>query len=299
MKGSPFTQLCRQAAVLQHPARADLHTHSTFSDGTHTPQALVERALAAKLSAIAVTDHDTTAGVEPTRAAAESRIEVIAGVEITSEFRGHEIHLLGYFIDLDDEPLQRALADVRQGRRERLIEMARRLQARGVSVVEEIEAMPAEVSLGRRHLASLLVAQGHTRSLHDAFRRWLCVPELASIPKVRLPASKALALIREAGGVSSWAHPPETTDVAAILELRDLGLRAVECAYPWTKPSHGKRLRAIAEQLGMAISGGSDSHDASRAVGVRGVTGTQLQALRGMARQTVCSKKAFGPLAQG
>src|SRR3954467_4975749 len=107
MKGSPFTRLCRQLTVLR-PGRADLHTHTTFSDGTHTPEGLVERAVKAGLKAVAVTDHDTTAGVEPARAAAGGAVEVIAGVEVTAEFRGAEVHLLGYFVDPEDAPLSAA-----------------------------------------------------------------------------------------------------------------------------------------------------------------------------------------------
>ena len=105
MKGSPFTDLCGRLAVLRNPGRADLHTHTTFSDGTHTPESLVERAIEAGLMAVAVTDHDTTSGVEPVRQAAGAAIEVIAGVEVTSEFRGAEVHLLGYFVRTDDAAL--------------------------------------------------------------------------------------------------------------------------------------------------------------------------------------------------
>jgi hypothetical protein len=137
MKGASFTSLCRQLTVLR-PGRADLHTHTTFSDGTHTPASLVERAIKAGLKAVAVTDHDTTAGVEPARAAAAGGIEVIAGVEVTAEFRGAEIHLLGYFVRPDDEPLGAALRDLRAARRERLLEMARRLKPSGVDVEADV-----------------------------------------------------------------------------------------------------------------------------------------------------------------
>src|SRR3954468_8999088 len=147
MKGSPFTHLCRQLAVVRSPFRADLHTHTIFSDGTHTPEGLVERAIKAGLKAIAVTDHDTTAGIDPARAAANGQIEIIAGVEATAEFHGSEIHLLGYFFDTKNVVLAEALAKVRASRRERLSEMARRLQGLGVSVVDEVAALPAVVSV--------------------------------------------------------------------------------------------------------------------------------------------------------
>src|SRR3954463_11387946 len=167
MKGSPFTRLCRQLTVLR-PGRADLHTHTTFSDGTHTPAGLVERAIKAGLKAVAVTDHDTTAGVGPARAAAGGALEVVAGAEVTAEYRGAEVHLLGYFVRPDDGPLAAALADLRASRRERLVEMARRLRPAGVDLEDAVAALPEEVSVGRRHLARLLIDRGHTGSLHGA-----------------------------------------------------------------------------------------------------------------------------------
>lgn len=286
MKGSPFTHLCGRLAVLRSPGRADLHTHTTFSDGTHTPSSLVERARKAGLTAVAVTDHDTTAGVEPARTAAAGTVEVIAGVEITCEFRGAEIHLLGYFVRPEDPALAPALAGLRAARRERLIEMARRLQPLGPNVVEAIQAMPDSVSLGRRHLARLLIADGHARSLHGAFAGWLHRPELAGVPKRRLPAADALALVRQAGGVASWAHPPAGTDLPTLEELRSLGLAAVECVYPWPSRAIETRLRQLARAAGLAVTGGSDSHDPdppTRAVGARAVTADELATIRALA----------------
>jgi 3',5'-nucleoside bisphosphate phosphatase len=285
MKGSPFTRLCRGLAVLRNPGRADLHTHTTFSDGTHTPEGLVERAIKAGLRAVAVTDHDTTAGVEPARRAAGGRIEVIAGVEVTAEFRGAEAHLLGYFVDTDDPALSRALADLRAARRTRLVEMAQRLSSLGASVEEDVATLAPEVSVGRRHLARILIARGHAGSLHGAFTRWLGRPEVADVPKRRLPADEAIGLIRGAGGVASWAHPPADTDLRALEELREMGLAAVECAYPWPSRARETRLRQLARAAGLAVTGGSDSHDPgppARAVGARSVTVEELARIRSL-----------------
>src|SRR5262249_8224555 len=154
----------------------------------------------------------TTAGVGPARVAAGGRVEVIAGVEITAEFRGAELHLLGYFINPEDEALGVTLAELRAARRERLIEMARRFRSLGLSVEGDIIALPETTALGRRHLARVLIARGHARSLHDAFTRVLATPELAGIRKQRLPVAEAIALVRGAGGVASWAHPPADVD---------------------------------------------------------------------------------------
>ena len=286
MRGSPFTRLCGRLAVLRDPGRADLHTHTTFSDGTHTPAGLVERAIRAGLKAVAVTDHDTTAGVGPARTAAGNRIEVIAGVEVTAEFRGSEVHLLGYFVDPDDADLSEALAALRAARRTRLVELARRLAALGASVEDDVAALPAAASVCRPHLARLLIDRGHAGSLHDAFTRWLNRPELADVPKRRLPADEAIRLIRGAGGVASWAHPPADADLRALEALREVGLAAVECAYPWPGRARETRLRQLARAAGLAVTGGSDSHDPSpptRAVGARSVTLEELARIRSLA----------------
>jgi predicted metal-dependent phosphoesterase TrpH len=289
MKGSPFTRLCGRLAVLRDPGRADLHTHTTFSDGTHTPESLVGRARKAGLKAVAVTDHDTTAGIEPARAAAGQSIEVIAGVEITAEFRGREMHLLGYFVQADDQAIVSALARLQSARRERLLEMARRLSSLGAEVEGDVAALPRTASVSRRHLARILIARGHARSLHGVFTGWLARPELAGIPKLRLPVAAAIALVRGAGGAASWAHPPADTDLRALDELREMGLAAVECAYPWPSRSQETRLRQLAKAARLAVTGGSDSHDAdqpTRAVGARSVTLEEVDRIRVLARAT-------------
>jgi predicted metal-dependent phosphoesterase TrpH len=286
MKGSPFTRLCHGLAVLKNPGRADLHTHTTFSDGTHTPASLVERARRAGLTAIAVTDHDTTAGVEPARAAAGGTLEVIAGVEITAEFRGFDVHLLGYFVRPHDPALATALADLRTGRRARLIDMARRLRSIGPDVEDEVTRLPETTAVGRRHLARLLIERGHVHSLHGAFTGWLARPELAGTPKRRLPVADAISLVRGAGGVTSWAHPPANTDLRVLEELREMGLSAIECAYPWPSRAQETRLRQLARAAGLAVTGGSDSHDPdvpTRAVGARTVTLDELARIRELA----------------
>jgi predicted metal-dependent phosphoesterase TrpH len=285
MKGSPFTRLCQSLDTLRAPNRADLHTHTTFSDGTHTPAELVERARKAGLAAVAVTDHDTTAGVEPARRAA-SGLEVIAGVEITAEFREAELHLLGYFIDPAHRQLATALDALRHARRERALEIARRLKALGASIEEAVKEVSAAVAIGRRHLARLLIAGGYAKTLHGAFTRWLAAPDVAGAPKKRLPVADAIALVRGAGGVASWAHPPADADLSAMRELQMLGLGAVECVYPWPTRAHGDRLREMATSLGLAVTGGSDSHDpgpAARAVGAKAVTLDDVAKIRALA----------------
>ncbi|WP_020473737.1 PHP domain-containing protein [Zavarzinella formosa] len=311
MNGSRFTQICSQLARLRDPFRADLHLHTNFSDGTHTPADLIARASAAKLGAIAVTDHDTTAAVAPLRSLGRmptviagvevdwnrsgfsspqnpAMPEVIAGVEITCVWHGREIHLLGYFIDPTSEPLQTRLRWVRDGRRERAIEMGRRLPALKASVEERVALLSPDVSLGRRHIARWLIEEKAAGSLHDAFTRLLNQPEMKEIPKQRLPLEEAIQLVRQAGGVSSFAHPPEETTRETLAEMQSLGLDAVEGEYPWPSKARGKRLREWAAELGLLVTGGSDSHDpapATRNVGSRAIGRPELDKLRALANE--------------
>ena len=167
----PFTALCQLAARGPTPGRADLHVHTTHSDGNYTPAQVVELARRAGLAAVAVTDHDAVGGVAVARqAAGGSGVEVIAGVEITAEYRGRELHLLGYFFRTDDGPLTAALEKVRRGRVERFQEMVERLRACGASLdLRDVPPPAAPEALGRRHLAEMLVKQGKAGSVREAF----------------------------------------------------------------------------------------------------------------------------------
>src|SRR5262245_50755208 len=135
--GQPFTELCRQMARPASFGRADLHMHTTASDGAYMPAEIVDLARRSGLAAIAITDHDTMAGVGPARLVAGASVEVIAGVEITAEFRGKELHLLGLFVDEGDAALNEALATLRQHRRERFGAMVERLRGLGITLPEE------------------------------------------------------------------------------------------------------------------------------------------------------------------
>jgi predicted metal-dependent phosphoesterase TrpH len=286
-RGSPFTALCRRAAELARPVAADLHVHTTASDGDYTPSQVVTLAKAARLNAVAVTDHDTLAGVGDALAAGRQLgVEVIPGAELTTEFAGRELHILGLFLRPDNSRLTAALADVCDRRRERFRRYLAALESRGVRFpdgrAELVETRSP--SLGRRHVAALLVNAGHARTLFDAFRRFLDPLDVPSIH--RTPAADAIRLIRDAGGVPSLAHPPEELTDEALVELRRIGLLAVEVNFPASAVARTARLREAAERLGLAVTGGSDCHGpdtAGRAVGSRGVVRAELAALRELA----------------
>jgi 3',5'-nucleoside bisphosphate phosphatase len=274
----PFTALCQLTVRGRQHGRADLHLHTTHSDGLYSPAQVIDLAKRSGLAAVAVTDHDTLAGVAPARVAAVgSGVEVISGVEISARHEQREVHLLAYFVDVSAEALQEALARVRRARAERFLAMVERLRGCGVSV-DPGELPP---SPGRRHLAELLVAAGKVAHVRQAFARFLKDGGPADVPKRGLPAEEALALVRDAGGVAGLAHPSYHCCRDDLAGLRKLGLGAVEAEYPGVKRSFSRQLRAWAADLGLAVTGGSDCHGPdSPAVGTCTVSAEELTALR-------------------
>ena len=281
--GQPFTALCQLAARGPYAGRADLHVHTTHSDGLYSPAQVVDLARRAGLAAVAITDHDTFGGVDAARrAAVGSSVEIVAGVEITAEYRQRELHLLAYFVALDHAGLSAALEQIRRHRVDRFREMLERLRRRGVSLEgEEQRVQGSPDALGRRHLAEMLVRARRVATVREAFVRYLSDKGDIAVPKQRLPVAEALALGADAGGVAAWAHPPYDCSLEALAELRDWGLRAVEVEYPDVRRSRSLELRSWADKLGLAVSGGSDCHGPGRrCVGFCTISAAEFAQLR-------------------
>lgn len=285
-RSSPFTSVGRRLAELAPPNRADLHVHTTASDGEFTPQQVVAFARLAGLVAVAITDHDTLAAVPEAQAAADGKIEVVSGVEITAAFAGREVHLLGHFVRTDHAELRDALARLCDRRRDRFRDFVAKLAAVGCPLPPDRVALVEQAtrSLGRRHVAGLLVSAGFARNRTEAFHRFLSRVRGDVVPKLLLPVEEAIVLVRAAGGVSSLAHPHPDLSDDDFRTLAGFGLGALEAAYPWGRNSPAARLRAVSSRLGLAVTGGSDCHGpdpARRAVGSHGVTAEEFAALRG------------------
>lgn len=278
-KGQPFTRICQQLARPRTLGRADLHLHTTHSDGLYTPNQVVELACRAGLAAIAVTDHDTISALAPARLAARDQLEVIAGVELTTEYRGKELHLLAYLFDPEDNNLLEAMDQLAQARVQRYQAMIDRLR-KCIPSLGDAPAMPIG-TFGRRHLAQWLVDAGKAESLRQAFQRYLGDYGPCHVPKVRLPIERALPLVRSAGGVAVWAHPSYDCSADTLGELRRWGLGGVETDFPSCKPSRARQLRDLARQFGLAVTGGSDCHGpGQRFIGSHGVSDEELSQLR-------------------
>jgi hypothetical protein len=245
--------------------RVDLHTHSYFSDGTLSPEALVALAIGRGLAALSITDHDSIDAVSPAREAAHNAIEFIPGIELSTAQDGLELHILGYFLDPLHESLGERLALFRGERLERALAIMERLNALGAPVnpTAVIERAGPGV-IGRPHIAVALMESGSVESIDEAFRRFLGRDGLAFIPRPAFHPEEAIALIHGAGGVSVLAHPGAQLSDEVIEHLADAGLRGIEVWHPQHTPTTVRRYRALTLKLGLLETGGSDFHGTHR-----------------------------------
>lgn len=266
----------------------DLHTHSTWSDGLLSPTALVEEAASRGVRALALTDHDTVAGIPEAQATGERLgVEVIPGVELsTSLGRGGEIHLLGYFIDIEAPALLERLGEYARARAERMERMIERLRRVGAPVdPERVREIAGHGTMGRPHLARALIEAGHAADLADAFDRYIGGGKPAYVPRPRVDPAEAIALVRGAGGVAVLAHPFSVGGVEPVLDrLVPAGLAGLEVDYGEYGPEDRAILREIAARRELIATGGSDYHGpdrrTARELGSVPVTMAAVEALR-------------------
>ena len=245
-----------------------MHCHSTASDGECEPAEVARRARAAELSAIALTDHDTTDGIAgATQEAAKLGVRIIPGCEFSVRAPWGELHVLALFLPSENARLQDFLRDTRAARRHRGEQMVAKLQGLGIAI--ELEDVQAQLlggdggALGRPHVARALVDCGACDDIHDAFRRYLGRGRAAYVEKPLPRLGQVTALVREVGGLTVAAHLGDHGTEAQLRIFQDDGLDAVEVRHPSHAPAIEQRLTRIAERLGLGISGGSDWHGES------------------------------------
>lgn len=245
-------------------AHADLHTHSTASDGTLAPADLVRQAHRRGLSILGLTDHDTTAGLaEATATGKALGVRVIPGIELSTDVSAGEVHMLGYGVDPDDDTLQTALASYRQSRRERAERIIERLRELGVDLPEgSVKAPEGDASIGRPHIARAMIVAGYVETISEAFDRYLGDGKPAYIASERKPTPvEAIRLIRAAGGLPIHAHPFSSVEFPATLpDLITAGLAGIEVYYAEYTPERRRELARIAAEYNLLATGGSDYH---------------------------------------
>jgi len=258
----------------------DLHAHSTASDGSRRPADVVAAARAAGLSAIALTDHDTLGGLdEAAQAAAQHGVRLIPGIELSAVERDAETHILGLHLS-DRADLERrlvALQDMRVTRARRMVE---RLNVLGIPVTMDSVLREAQGgAVGRPHVARALIAGGWVTDFREAFDRFLGNHRQAFVPKDQLPVAEAVAMIHRAGGIAILAHPGSQMTRERLAAFAAMGLDGVEVLHPSHSDADAQRIDALAGELDLVRSGGSDWHGAdegARTLGAMRVPGHWL-----------------------
>ena len=244
--------------------RLDLHTHTTASDGVLSPSQLVALASAANLDALAITDHDTVAGLaEGVQAGLNHSVQIIPGIEVSCSASGVPCHILGYFIDYQSSKLSDYTSRAIRAREDRMHEMLSRLANQNVMVdMDDVvkEAGPECSSLGRPHLARALVTKNYASSIGDAFDRLIGDGHQAQVSIRVLEANEAIGLIRDSGGIAVWAHPRLEVLQELLPELVTAGLRGLEVYRPKSSPEHVRKGMTCAEEMDLLVTGGSDWH---------------------------------------
>lgn len=245
---------------------ADLHVHTTASDGTDTPREVVARAAAAGLSAIAIADHDTLEGIRPAAEAGKKiGLEVIPAIELGTEQEGREIHVLGYLIDLNNEDFLRRLTFFRRTREERGLKIVNILKHMGIKIsYEQVLQFSGGGSVGRPHIARALVQSGVVGSLEEAFHIYIGNGKCAYVPRFKYSPLEAVRLIRKAGGVAVLAHPGLGQGYDHfILPLVKEGLQGLEVYHPGHDLEMSRHYLEFCKRYGLLATGGSDYHGSS------------------------------------
>jgi len=249
------------------PSRADLHTHSTFSDGVLTPTQLIDLAHRNGVRILALTDHDVTDGLPEAFQAAPRYpdLTLIPGVELSTDVPGSEVHIVGHFIDWKDAAFQQELTRLRESRLNRARKMVEKLAQLGKPVAwERVQEIAGEGAVGRPHIARALIEAGHITSINEAFDLYLSRTGPAYVERERLSPRQVVELLLTVGGLCTLAHPRDLNPLNELLaDLKEVGLIGMEVYYQDYGPQEIERLRAVAERFGLLPLGGSDYHGLS------------------------------------
>lgn len=249
----------------------DLHTHSTRSDGTYTPAELVHYAVEKGLSSIALTDHDTIDGIDEALAAAKNlSIEVIPGIEYSTEYQNRDVHIVGLFIDYKSPAFQNYLTKFMQSRTDRNHKLCANLQNAGIDITyEALLAQFPDSVITRAHYAAYLLENGYVKSRNEAFDRYLGDHTPYFVHREKITPEEVITVTRQAGGIPILAHPTlyklgkEQLDIL-VSTLKENGLMGIECLYSTYTAQDERNIKALAKKYDLLASGGSDFHGAAK-----------------------------------
>lgn len=243
------------------PHYADLHIHSTYSDGTLTPREIVKICRGLQLHVISIADHDTVAGIEETVDFAQGQIDVIPAIEMSSSIGSLDIHILGYYIDIHNDELLTYCEDFRTHRMKRVKRIIHKLSKSGIRLeFEQIRVAANSCSLGRPHIAEVLVENGHARSINDAFNKYLGFNAPYYEPKKAVKPQIVIRKIVKSNGIPVIAHPGTINDEQIMYQLIMDGCQGIEVWHPDHTHRWRQKLTEIAMKNGLLMTGGSDCH---------------------------------------
>ena len=261
---------------------ADLHTHTTASDGSETPAAVVAMAAEAGLEALAITDHDTMDGIpEAAAAASELGVMLVPGVELSTEFvvpggKKQEVHVLGYFPDPNSEDLAEHMLDSKDERESRARQMVEKLNTLGLRITwERVLEIAGDARIGRPHIARAIIEAGYVKSWNEVFDKWIGNDAPGYVGRSKLSPAAAVRMLRDAGAVTSLAHPMYDfhggmLDLDALLpEMMAAGLQGLEVYCSNQSARVTDKYRSVARKLGLLATGGSDFHGDQVSAGVK------------------------------
>ena len=267
----------------------DMHIHSIESDGTYTPEEIILRAMKNNVVALAITDHDTVAGVKRGREVAQKfQMEFIEGIEVSCNEEDLEVHVLGYYLNLEDEEFLAELRELEEARDKRNRKIIEKFEKIGIIIdIEELKSFAPGNIISRLHFANYLLEKGIVLSKNEAFDKYLGKHGIAYVPKENFPPERAVKMIKKNGGFVSLAHPKLITlndeklnDL--IMRLKECGLDALESQYSSFSKSEKQKYKKLAKKYGLLITGGSDFHGGNREgvdIGDAGLEYSQLEAI--------------------
>ncbi|KGP76919.1 histidinol phosphatase [Desulfosporosinus sp. Tol-M] len=262
---------------------ADLHCHTTASDGLLSPAELVQLAAQVGLKGIGITDHDTIQGwQEAEEAGANYHIQILKGIELNTNWDGKEVHILGYELDSSSDYLTDKLRDLRNAREERILKILGRFKDLGIKIAfDEVQQFAQGESIGRPHIAQALIERGYVRDVKEGFDRYIGIGAPAYIPSYKLTPEEGIHLIREAQGVAVLAHPGVLRLEEGIPDWVKAGLQGIEVRHSQHSPDDEKKYLQIAQEYRLLTTGGSDFHGEACKPGVNlGGWGVSLDVLR-------------------
>lgn len=242
--------------------KADLHCHTTASDGLLRPEEVVKIAAKKGLKALGITDHDTVEGwQEAEKAGKKYGIKVVKGIEINTDWNEKEVHIIGYELDRESASLQKHLLDLREKRKKRVEKILYKLKELGFEIpFKEVLKYVKGDSIGRPHIAQAMISRGYVQNFREAFDKYLRIGAPAYVPRYKLDPEEAIKIVRESGGVAVLAHPGAQELEGEIYRWKRVGLQGLEVIHPEHSDEDIKKYQSIARQLELIMTGGSDFH---------------------------------------